>query len=903
MPLSRLRERVALSAAKGRVRVAAYALLLVVVQTTVTLTNSDTSFGSTSWPASSPTTGRPMHAVQFYENEDFLYQAVSAFLADGLSAGHPAIVIATEPHRHGFVKSLKSKGFDTKNVVLADARETLASFMDGSMPDEELFKQHIGGLILKTGNGGGPSSIRAYGEMVDLLWRDSNPEGAIRLEELWNDLISAYSFSLLCAYPMGNFYKEAQCEPFDRVCHTHSLVLPAESLRDLSALQQRAGALEAEVEHRKELEKALRDALASRRQAESELKDFVENAAVGMHWVGPDGTILWANDAELKLLGYSRAEYVGHNIAEFHADQPVIEDIIARLWANEEIRDREARLLAKDGSIRYVEISSNSLFEDGDFKHTRCFTRDVSDRRRLEDERTRNEEANGFLLEAANVLYRTLDYETRLGELARLIVPKLADWCAVDIARDDGTFERVTVAGKVSYRPDDATILAVLRSGEGQIIDAGAFSSMIVPMRHTSGVLGVISFVTRSSRRRYTDADRSFFFELARRSGVAIENARLYRYAQQANRAKDEFLATLSHELRTPLTAILGWARMLRMGGIDKETEEVALDTIERSARTQASLIDDILDLSKVVTGKIALQNELVDLSGAVNNAIDTVRIAATAKRIRLDFAHPPPPAFVIGDPTRLQQIVWNLLSNAIKFSNPGSTVHVDLKLTPAVARMVVCDQGLGIRAEFLPHVFEPFRQAEASTTRAFGGLGLGLAIVKYFTELHGGTIAAESAGEGKGATFTITLPLAQRPGAAGEDDVELRAPAADLHGTSILLVDDDDDTRIVITAALRNCGAEVRAASSVAQACRLLDQKAPDILISDIAMPHEDGFALIDYLRTRRGTIGDIPAIALTALGLPHDDERILRAGFTAYARKPVEPLQFATVVAKFKR
>jgi PAS domain S-box-containing protein len=855
----------------------------------VTITNSGASFGSTTtWR------GRPTHAVQFYDNEEFLYQAVSEFLGDGLSAGHPAIVIATGPHRHGFDKSLKSKGFDTKGVIFADARQMLDSFMNGAMPDEERFKQHIGGLILKTGNGGGPSSLRAYGEMVDLLWRDANPEGAIRLEELWNDLIGAYSFSLLCAYPMGNFYKEAYCEPFDRVCHAHSFVMPAESLRDLSALQQRAGALEAEVEHRKELEKALRDALASRRQVESELRDFVENAAVGMHWVGADGTILWANDAELKLLGYSREEYVGRNIAEFHADKPVIEDIIRRLRANEEIRDREARLLAKDGSIRYVEINSNSLFEDGEFKHTRCFTRDVTERRR-------HEEANAFLLEVASVLYRSLDYETRLGELARLIVPKLADWCAVDIAREDGTFERVTVAGSASYRPDDAAILAVLRSGEAQIIDAGACSSMIVPMRHPNGVLGAITFVSMAAQR-YTDADRSFFSELARRAGVGIENARLYRYAQQANRAKDEFLATLSHELRTPLTAILGWARMLRMGGIDKETEEVALDTIERSARTQASLIDDILDLSKVVTGKIALQNELVDLSGAVNNAIDTVRIAATAKRIQIEFAHPPQPAFVTGDPTRLQQIVWNLLSNAIKFSSPGSTVHVDLKLTQAVARIVVRDEGLGIRPDFLPHVFEPFRQAEASTTRAFGGLGLGLAIVKYFTELHGGTISAESAGEGKGSAFTITLPLAQRPGVAGDAGDDRHAPAADLRGMSILLVDDDDDTRIVITAALRNCGADVRVASSVAQACRHLDRKVPDILITDIAMPHEDGFALIDYVRARSATIGEIPAIALTALGLPHDDERMLRAGFTAYVRKPVDPLQFASVVAKYR-
>jgi PAS domain S-box-containing protein len=859
------------------------------------------------WSQPVDPTGRPAHAVQFYETEDFLYDAVATFIGDGLMAGHPAIVIATDEHGVGFQNALRAKGLAPDGVVFLNARDTLAAFMDGDMPNEGAFRRHVGGLIAKTANGCRPASLRAYGEMVDLLWRDNNPEGAIRLEELWNDLLSDSAFSLLCAYPMGNFYKEAQCESFDRVCHTHSAVLPPEvvpAAREIAMLRQRAGALEAEVGHRKELEKALRDALAARREVERDLKDFVENATVGLHWVASDGTILWANDAELKLLGYSRDEYVGRNITDFHADRDVIDDILRTLRANEEVREREARLVAKDGSIRYVEISSNALFENGAFKHTRCFTRDVTDRKRLEYERRRHEEANAFLLEAAFVLYRSLDYETRLGELARLIVPRLADWCAVDMMRDDGSVERVTVAGETLYRPDDDAILAVIRSAEPQTIDAGAYSVIIVPMRHPSGVIGAISFVANVSRRRYTEADRTLALELARRAGVAIENARLYRYAQQANRAKDEFLATLSHELRTPLTAILGWARMLRLGDMDAETHNLALETIERSARTQATLIDDILDLSKVVTGKIALQSELVDLSSVVKGAIDTVRLAATARRVQVDFVHPPQPAFVTGDSTRLQQVVWNLLSNSIKFSEPGTTVQVELKQTPAVARVVVRDQGAGIRRDFLPHVFEPFRQAEASTTRAFGGLGLGLAIVKYFTELHGGSITAESAGEGKGATFTITLPLAQHRPDMGEDEVPLIAePTADLHGNSILVVDDDDDTRIVICAALRNCGAEVRAASSVAQACRLIDQKAPDILVADIAMPREDGFALIDYVRSRRDKIGRIPAVAMTAMGLPDEEERILRAGFNLYARKPVEPLQFATLVAQLKK
>jgi PAS domain S-box-containing protein len=847
----------------------------------------------------------PAHAVQFYDTEEFLFEAVAAFLGEGLRSGHPTIVIATDEHRQGFFKALQQKGLESHRVIFADARETLAKFMVGDVPDADAFRLHVGGLIQKSANGGGPSAIRAYGEMVDLLWRDAKPEAALRLEELWNGLVRDSSFSLLCAYPMGNFYKEAQCEPFDRVCQLHAAVMPPEEpvapngdarAREVAMLRQRAGALAAEVEHRKELERSLR-------RSESDLKDFVENATIGLHWVGPDGTILWANNAELNLLGYTREEYVGRNIADFYIDKDVISDILRRLLANEEIREREARLIAKDGSTRYVEISSSALFEDGEFKHTRCFTRDITDRKRLEFERRRHEEANTFLLEATFVLYRSLDYETRLGELARLIVPKLADWCAVDIDRDDGSLERVTVAGETAYRPADAAILAVLRTGEAQLIDAGAFSVLIVPMRHTSGVVGAITFVANVSRRRFTAADRPVAVELARRAAVAIENARLYLYAQQANRAKDEFLATLSHELRTPLTAILGWARMLRMGEMDPETHALALETIERSARTQATLIDDILDLSKVVTGKIALQTELVDLTSAVSNAIDTVRLAATAKRIDVDFIHPPQPAFVIGDSMRLQQVVWNLLTNAIKFSEADSKVNVELKLTPAVVRVVVCDQGLGIRRDFLPHVFEPFRQAEGSSKRAHNGLGLGLAIVKYFTEMHGGSITAESAGEGEGATFTITLPLAQtRPG-AGDDVADALAPVADLHGTSVLVVDDDDDTRIVICAALRNCGADVRVASSVAQACRILDQKTPDIVVTDIAMPHEDGYALIAYLRARRREIGDVPAVAMTAVGLPDEEQRILAAGFNGYARKPVEPLQFASVIAQFKK
>jgi signal transduction histidine kinase len=463
------------------------------------------------------------HFVQFYESEDFLFETVATFIGQALANREPVLVLATPAHRRGFTERLTERGFDTTHVIFADARETMDTFMIGNTPDSDRFMARVGGLFEQMTDSG--NRISAYGEMVDLLWRDGNPDGAIRLEELWNSLASKYPFSLLCAYPMGNFYKESYGRTFEDICHAHSSVFPGESfdvtsegdarLREIAILQQRAGALEAEVAHRRELELALREALASRRAVEEELRANLE------------------------------------------------------------------------------------------------------------------------------------------------------------------------------------------------------------------------------------------------------ENARLYELAQQNNRTKDEFLATLSHELRTPLTAILGWARLLTLGTLDENTARLACETIERSARTQASLIDDLLDLSRVVQGKLTLRTERLDLRQVVDNAIETTRLAADARAIRILTRMPEEPVSVIGDPTRLQQISWNLIANAVKFSDPGSDIDVTVDGEGDNARLVVKDAGRGITPEFLPHAFEPFRQGEAATTRHHNGLGLGLAIVKYLAELHGGSVVAQSGGPGSGSTFTVTVPRA----------------------------------------------------------------------------------------------------------------------------------------------
>ncbi|MDB4966151.1 MAG: sensor protein [Myxococcales bacterium] len=340
------------------------------------------------------------HIVQFYESEDFLCETVAHFLGAGLAADEPLIVIAATDRCEKFARRLQLRGFDVAGarasgqLTLLDARATLAKFMVDGMPDWQRFKAAIGGVIAKSREGR-DGRVRAYGEMVDILWREGNPQAAIALEELWNDIAKIHSFSLLCAYVMGNFYKEADGEHFHEVCRQHTHVIPTESfsnietpddrLREIGLLQQRARALESEVAHRKELEKSLREALAARRRSDETLRDFVENAVYGLHWVGADGIIEWANKAEMELLGYVRHEYIGHHISEFHADPEVIEDMLARLTRNETLHDYEARLRCKDGSIKVVLIGSNVLWEDGKFIHTRCFTRDITEKKKAEE--------------------------------------------------------------------------------------------------------------------------------------------------------------------------------------------------------------------------------------------------------------------------------------------------------------------------------------------------------------------------------------------------------------------------------------------------------------------------------------------------------------------------------------
>jgi signal transduction histidine kinase len=363
---------------------------------------------------------------------------------------------------------------------------------------------------------------------------------------------------------------------------------------------------------------------------------------------------------------------------------------------------------------------------------------------------------------------------------------------------------------------------------------------------------------------------------------VALHRARAE--AESANRLKDEFLATLSHELRTPLNAILGWTSMLTRGQIDASRLPRVFQVLDRNAQSQAQLIADVLDVSRIITGKLVLQPTVVDVCDIVARATDAVRPAAIAKNIRLTLQDPVE-GIVRGDPERLQQIFWNLLSNAVKFTPPAGCVHVDITADSGTITVAVVDSGVGIPAEFAPFVFDRFRQADQTTTRAYGGLGLGLSIVKHLTELHGGTVSASSAGRGQGARFEVRLPAIEATAGMAPAQTP-QSTRVSLDGRSILIVDDDESTREVVATALEAAHADVQAAASAREAREWLDQHAPALIIADLGMPVEDGFSLIRDVRDRLAST--VPAIALSAYADQRSREAAFAAGFNAFLAKP---------------
>jgi signal transduction histidine kinase/DNA-binding response OmpR family regulator len=464
------------------------------------------------------------------------------------------------------------------------------------------------------------------------------------------------------------------------------------------------------------------------------------------------------------------------------------------------------------------------------------------------------------------------------------------------------------------------------------------------PIFFSPQVCGWLYLTGKIGADEFSESDERLAVTLATQVAVAYENARLYAEAQrhtialqqevaerklaeeeraqmlireqaaraeaeQANRTKDEFLATLSHELRTPLTAILGWSHLLQTKTLDQENMERALETIERNARSQSQLIDDLLDVSRIITGKLRIDMRPVELVSIIEAAIDSMRPTAQAKSIQFEVTCDKAASHVSGDSNRLQQIVWNLVSNAVKFTPEGGRVNVSLERSGDHAQIAISDTGQGIDARFLPFIFDRFRQADGSTTRKYGGLGLGLAIVRHLVELHGGTIKVHSDGVNKGATFTVLLPLKTDNGkldvgtqlssieSTGGDNSIHCAPVLD--GLRILVVDDEADTREFIVTVLSQCGAEIKSTASAAEALAALKVWAADLIVSDIGMPEEDGYSLIKKVRQPGHRYSQIPAVALTAYASIEDQTRILASGFQVHIAKPVVPDELISKIA----
>jgi PAS domain S-box-containing protein len=449
-------------------------------------------------------------------------------------------------------------------------------------------------------------------------------------------------------------------------------------------------------------------------------------------------------------------------------------------------------------------------------------------------------------------------------------------------------------------------------------------SYLAVPVALRSGaVIGCLMF-GHPEPGMFSERTERIIRAIAAQAAVAIDNAQLYEASQRAaeerkllldserqaraeaertSQLKDEFLATLSHELRTPLTAILGWAQVLRRGSRGEADLHRGLLTIERNARTQAQLIEDLLDMSSITSGRVKLELQSLGPAAIAAAAIESVRAAAEAKQIRIDKEFAVMPGMVAGDPHRLQQILWNLLSNALKFTPRGGTVKVSVEREGDQIAISVRDSGIGIPADFLSHVFERFRQADSTTTREHGGLGLGLAIVKHLVEQHGGTISVASEGEGRGACFTLRLPRHEALQATNDPlprVISAHGAAHDLSGLQVLVVDDEDDARELIRRILSDCNADVLTAATATEALLLLQHERPDLMVSDLGMPEVDGYGLLDRIRAlgpARG--GDLPAIALTAFARSEDRVKALASGFLAHIAKPVEPNELIAKVA----
>ena len=693
-------------------------------------------------------------------------------------------------------------------------------------------------------------------------------------------------------------------------------------LSSLRALENTEAA--EEVSHDLRLsERALRASEHALRLSEEELRTFADMMPLLAWYANPDGHIPWYNRRWLEYTGTTVDEQEGWNWASVH-DPDDLPRVVAK-WkaalASGEPWEDEFRLRSRDGVFRwFLSRATPQRDSAGTIVRWLGTNVDIDDQRRAEATNRRHVEAERERLDmmfaqapAGVCVLRGADFRIELvnplildlwGKTKAVVgLPLMEALPELEGQGFDALLRGVLTSG-VRYRGNDH--LARLDRNRTGVLEDTYFDFVYVPLvAPDGGVEGV--FV-----HAYDVTDKV----VARRHAEAMREEALV-----ASRVKDEFLATMSHELRTPLNAILGWASMLRRGGHDTLATQRALETIERNAKAQARLIEDMLDVSRIISGKLRLEMRAFDMNVIAQAAMDVVRPAAVAKGVTLSIALASDDGTLgfVGDADRLQQVLWNLLSNAVRFTPSGGDVSLHVERAGGAARIIVRDTGSGIPAEHLPFIFERFRQVDSSLTRRHGGLGLGLAIVRHLVELHGGSVTVESRGQGLGAVFTVSLPIRAvaeaeetteaEPELQAQSEIETGSTASRrgsqrivlLAGIEILLVEDDEDSRMLVQSALEGVGASVKSVASARAAVAYLEGHAVDVLVSDIGMPEEDGFSFLRRLRGLPASHGGaVPAIALTAYARDEDARQAHEAGFQCHLAKPTAIDVLVRTVAK---
>jgi len=609
-----------------------------------------------------------------------------------------------------------------------------------------------------------------------------------------------------------------------------------------------------------------------------------------------DGLITSWNRAAERIFGWTAAEAVGRSITIVIPPDRLAEeeDILARIKQGEKIEHFETTRMRKDGTRFEISLTVSPIKNaKGEVIGASKIARDIS-------ARLHGDEAIARLAAIVNsaddaIVSKTLDGVITSWNRA---AQAMFGWTAAEAVG-----QRITLIIPRERWPEQDEVLARVCKGEsidhfdtvrvrksGERIDV---SLTVSPVKDARGrIIGASKIARDVSDRKRAEAERTKLLQ-------TVQQAR--EEAEELNRSKDQFLAVLSHELRTLLNAIFGWARMLQSAAMDEATSRRAIDAILRNATAQVQLVEDLLDVSRIITGKMRLDVQWLDLKSVIESALDAVQPAASAKGLKIETVLDPNAGPVVGAADRLRQVVWNLLMNAIKFTPRDGRVQVHLRKLKSHVEIVVSDSGEGIQPEILPFIFDRFRQGDSTTTRPHGGLGLGLALVRHLVDLHGGRVRAASEGPGRGATFVVELPVAILGPEAGTTlETSAAMGALPLQNVRVLLVDDDADGLDLTTVMLTNSGAQVKTAVSVAAALDILESWPADVLVSDIEMPGEDGYELLRRIRAKeRGGRTRLPALALTAYGRPEDRRRTLAAGYNLHLAKPIDPSELVLAVA----